>query len=718
MTHSNTQSPEFEESTSIGRDGAAAKLQYRRSRYAARACKECKRRKVKCSGETPCHHCNRSETDCVYTKKPPTQAQPSQEMDELRAQLSILQQQVSLLVSREPLPTNGSTTEALPISALLSPPPSLLPASHFQGNQSPMYPESLESDGTKTSASFESAATTSLPAASAMGNAWGESAPPSASRAVTCHPLLSLSQAEAMRLIDTYDDECGSVYPFIDIESLRHFAARFYHSVSASNQAANWRPYKLDQSLSRLFSNLEMVLAIALVIGSRGSNALGSALMDELESEIDHRPSGVAADIPLMEILTLMSLYQFYRDEEVLAWRTIGLAARIALEKGFHLRDPPFATFTSAEDRERANRLFWSIYCLDRRWSFGTGLPFAIQEDDIDPGLPEPNDSRSDIFASMISYSRIGYKILKTSTIGKSDETAFLTYQVLQWYDSLEPELRVDRNEDLVLEGLSPARNRLRILNCLRRNQLRMLIHRTLLFTPASITAAPSSARTAVDLAKDTINLLDRLRTTSAVYSSHAACFNYFLYSALTVILLAVYHAKAQFYEYCREEFHMALNLIGGASAKSNIARKLWKMIKHLKVIGPDTGVLPLPYMEAPTHSGHSREERASKERSESGLASNDVDLHTARLIPSTGATAVAGNSIAYEGSGFFMGDYATFNGSILSSELSDLYQAIDPSRFGQMAASPQLLTAEQHWSQPPPFQAPQNFLPSARSVF
>jgi len=57
---------------------------------------------------------------------------------------------------------------------------------------------------------------------------------------------------------------------------------------------------------------------------------------------------------------------------------------------GLHLRDPPFATFKSAQERELANRLFWCIYCLDRRWSFGTGLPFGIQEDDIDPSLPEP----------------------------------------------------------------------------------------------------------------------------------------------------------------------------------------------------------------------------------------------------------------------------------------------------------------------------------------
>jgi hypothetical protein len=35
-------------------------------------------------------------------------------------------------------------------------------------------------------------------------------------------------------------------------------------------------------------------------------------------------------------------------------------------------------------------RVFWSVYALDRRWSFGTGMPFAFQDADIDPLLPEP----------------------------------------------------------------------------------------------------------------------------------------------------------------------------------------------------------------------------------------------------------------------------------------------------------------------------------------
>lgn len=90
-------------------------------------------------------------------------------------------------------------------------------------------------------------------------------------------------------------------------------------------------------------------------------------------------------------VLTMsQSILQFHCDEEVLAWRAIGLAARAALEMGLHHREPYFAKFDDLEQRRWANKLFWCIYVLDRRWSFGTGLPFAINDHDIDPELPEP----------------------------------------------------------------------------------------------------------------------------------------------------------------------------------------------------------------------------------------------------------------------------------------------------------------------------------------
>src|ERR1700730_5103677 len=83
-------------------------------------------------------------------------------------------------------------------------------------------------------------------------------------------------------------------------------------------------------------------------------------------------------------------MLHFHRDEEGLAWRLSGQVARMCIELGLHRRDARFEALPDDEERASAVNLFWSIYVLDRRWSFGTGMPFAIQDSDIDPTLPEP----------------------------------------------------------------------------------------------------------------------------------------------------------------------------------------------------------------------------------------------------------------------------------------------------------------------------------------
>ena len=83
-------------------------------------------------------------------------------------------------------------------------------------------------------------------------------------------------------------------------------------------------------------------------------------------------------------------MFHFHRDEEGLAWRLIGQVARMCIELGLHRRDALFKALPDDEERSSAVNLFLSIYVLDRRWSFGTGMPFAIQDSDIDPTLPEP----------------------------------------------------------------------------------------------------------------------------------------------------------------------------------------------------------------------------------------------------------------------------------------------------------------------------------------
>ena len=57
---------------------------------------------------------------------------------------------------------------------------------------------------------------------------------------------------------------------------------------------------------------------------------------------------------------------------------------------GLHRHETVTKTYPDKDECCLALKVFWSIYVLDRRYSFGTGMPFAVPEADIDPSLPEP----------------------------------------------------------------------------------------------------------------------------------------------------------------------------------------------------------------------------------------------------------------------------------------------------------------------------------------
>lgn len=83
-------------------------------------------------------------------------------------------------------------------------------------------------------------------------------------------------------------------------------------------------------------------------------------------------------------------MYYFNRGDEGQAWRLIGVAARSCIEMGLHRRESLLKSFNNEAEYHSATKLFWVVYALDRRWSFGMGMPFALQDADIDPSLPEP----------------------------------------------------------------------------------------------------------------------------------------------------------------------------------------------------------------------------------------------------------------------------------------------------------------------------------------
>lgn len=199
----------------------------------------------------------------------------------------------------------------------------------------------------------------------------------------------------------------------------------------------------------------------------------------------------------------------------------------------------------------------------------------------------------------MISYSTIGSKVWKSvanadgsqNHIDKED-IGFLDFQILNWHRTIPESLKfVHPDSGRTVEPPSRGLHRLQVALYLRANQMRILIYRPVLHTATSIMENLEFAHTVVKVAKDTIRILTYVNQTSDIYRTQQTMFNYFLISALAVLFLAVAHAPAEFSQQCRDEFHMALDLVRGFSSSSYVSKRLWKTIKLLKEIGPRLGL-------------------------------------------------------------------------------------------------------------------------------
>ncbi|KAJ1323059.1 proline utilization trans-activator [Microdochium nivale] len=290
------------------------------------------------------------------------------------------------------------------------------------------------------------------------------------------------------------------------------------------------------------------------------------------------------------------SLYYFHCNEDLLAWRAIGFAARAALELGLHRKTSVTNMFGENEQRQEASRVFWCIYALDRRWSFGTGLPFTIADRDIDPDLLEP-DSPHDYLGCLIRYGRLSSNIWEALfSYGKthgniSDETAeSLDMQTAAWLSLVPAHLRLHSSLSSPPGEPEPqprALRRLRALLHLRANHTRLLIYRHHLAGPACMrnsggSGSGNKAAVAVAIARDTVAVLADLHATSDIYARQQNGFNYFLVAAVAAIFLAVCHEPDVFAAECRDSFASAVELVRDLSRFSRASRRLWRSVRGL----------------------------------------------------------------------------------------------------------------------------------------
>ncbi|KAK6224409.1 fungal specific transcription factor domain-containing protein [Colletotrichum tabaci] len=412
-------------------------------------------------------------------------------------------------------------------------------------------------------------------------------------------PLWLINEEEAVRLCNVYEEEIGIQYPFLDIQRLIAQVRGLYHAMSSGSRlgfafAAIPGPTIIDPQDLGL---VKMVLSAALTVEAGGSSQLGKSLFLDVRKSSNDK-LWEAANTKSTMLFILLAVYSFMTGDDLQAWRLVGIVARWCLEMGLHQSATVNKTFKDAASRRMAMRLFWCVYTLDRRWGFGAGLPFVMHNFDVDQQLPEP-DQDVPYLRAMVEYSRIGDKVWATSYNSvratgaiRDDEVSYLLYRIDQWCEDLPSDLRLHPSQGIVSPKPVPrSLQRLQLLLHLRANQMKILLLQPFLHSTSSLKANKSKVQLLINLAKDTIQKLDSLNKSTDIYQNQQMCFNHFLVSALGVIFLVVALAPAEHGPSVRDEFHVALDLIRGLSARSYVSSRLWRRIGDLRLVWRGLGL-------------------------------------------------------------------------------------------------------------------------------
>ncbi|KAF2175136.1 fungal-specific transcription factor domain-containing protein [Zopfia rhizophila CBS 207.26] len=687
----------------------------KRAKYTSAACNQCKKSKLKCirrDNESDCQRCLSIGAPCVFVPGVSNSAKDKDKQKDkedgsqymkLSEEIAILRQQVTALTGsiRTLAADKSGGSDTRP-----SGPQHASPIYISTTSQRPGEPRQPQFVGpTRSAFSFNIAETsltrmgipTDTPLAMSEGGSMAGS-PRDPTPELDSRPgpsrlepdcLLSFSGDEVIRLLDVFQEEVASVHPFINTKEIVINVPHILE-YARNPQPSPAVPRSLGEGSPKIGKKdvhiVKIAIATGIILEAHGKNELSTTLVESVEPDVCRISSDTEVELKDLQIMTMLSLYYFHDDEELLAWRTIGTAAREALEMGLHRKQSLRDNFKDPDARNLAVRAFWCVYVLDRRWSFGTSLSFALIDRDIDPELPEPGEDFP-YLRCMVAYGRLCSKVWEalppfgspSHSIPK-ETVAFLDFVTQNWLASIPQDLQL-RHPRLGLAPRTQPRvlHRLRVLLYLRGNHMRTLIHRHHVLSAASIMADMQSARLVVDIAQDSIQVLVHLNETSDIFVRQQSVFNYYLLSALAVIFLAVCHAPSTFAEPCRDAFLAAVELVKGFSRRGMASRRLWKSIRGLL-----PGVKSLG-LQSDTEGRQNREVvRRPTVEADTNLQ-GPAALNTQQPGPSGNVTGAFNNMWAGQGTDLSTGLSSSvpdlFN---MSSDLMSLFDA-----FGQTAGQP-----------------------------
>ncbi|EHK46888.1 hypothetical protein TRIATDRAFT_306627 [Trichoderma atroviride IMI 206040] len=393
-----------------------------------------------------------------------------------------------------------------------------------------------------------------------------------------------------LSIIALYEEEIGIQYPFLNLDELRREITEGDVRNAKDDHSRQPKPPPGAKASRIQIENIAIhVLAIISIFADARTIEIANPWVEEIyaatvaRTQLDSTVN--AADLCL---LILATIFFFLSDREILAWRGIGVVLRL-LQENSSRNAGDLSLQDGSQIATPGEMLYWCVYTLDRRWSFGTELPFAVHDSEIDRHPMLDGDSLSTSYVlSMVSYCRISSDVrkwlLEPITGSTSDMTRdFLDFRIVQWKRNLPAKLHHDTTRKYDPSRDNRGDYRICLLLHLRANQMRIIVHRTSANRLGAASLDPSTVNVLADVSHDTIRALVRLADETDIYHAQHKTFNHFLESALSSMLLVLGSisddiARAS----CLQDAFDAVDLIQRLSLTSPVSQRLLERLHNI----------------------------------------------------------------------------------------------------------------------------------------
>ncbi|KAE8340570.1 hypothetical protein BDV24DRAFT_175258 [Aspergillus arachidicola] len=395
----------------------------RKTRRTANACIACRHSKIKCTGEAPCANCQRRSLRCEFVEgvnrvvvSERYLRQLEKEVEEHRQLAGVRSPPVSPFESQtRPKDTStvdstgilsDSTEEPLQLQGLgyaqnIWTSPFTLPSTTIRNTQQNkrtwiwLAPSSMWSFTTRLTImmteKLQLKNSHNVPASSEKESypiRW-DASPAGDPPDISGLPSLD----HALYLSETVKFHLGQSYRLYNEDEFIHNVREFYYGDSAKMATENrlW------------FIQFLLVLAFGTAFlhrSKRSKDPPGSKFFIRAISLMpDHAPLWKGSLLAI-EVLAMAGLYLYSIDQRESAHIYVRQAIQIAQFEGLHTHLPEEQL--GADTVSRCRDLWWTLYILDRHFSYSVGLPMMTQDRDISTPIDPPSTcSHRDIVMSL-----------------------------------------------------------------------------------------------------------------------------------------------------------------------------------------------------------------------------------------------------------------------------------------------------------------------------